>query len=84
MNKKIVLLAIIMVVCISLFVKIYDTNEKYGMPEEKWYGVGQSLEFKGLEYILKDVEILDKALYEEKFGHSAEFFDENVNKWDKK
>ena len=78
MNKRIIVLAIIAVICVCLFIKIYDTNNKYGMPEEKWYGVGESFEYEGLEYKLKNVELLEEKHFVEKFGLDEDFF-ENEN-----
>ncbi len=79
MNKRNVIIAIIIaVICICLSVKIYDTNNKYGMPEEKWYGVGEAFEFLGVEYKLKDTEIFDENLYEEKFGSAGDSFTRNL------
>lgn len=79
MNKRnVIIVIIIAVICICLSVKIYDTNNKYGMPEEKWYGVGEVFEYLGVEYKLKDTEILDENLYEEKFGSAGDSFTRNL------
>lgn len=76
MNKRNVIIAVILiaVMCICLFIKIYDTNNKYGMPEEKWYGIGEGFEYLGVEYKLKDTEILDENLFKEKFGLAGDSF----------
>ena len=78
MKKRIIIFAIIAVICVCLFIKIYDTNNTYGIPEEKWYGVGEGFEYEGLEYKLKNVEILDENLLAEKFGLDEDFL-ENEN-----
>lgn len=58
-RKTIIICVIVMALCIPLFVKIYDTNRRYVLPEEKWLDVGESFEYEGLRYELKDVEVYD-------------------------
>ena len=68
MNKnKIIIIFIIILMCVCLFVKIYNTNSKYGMPEEKWYGIGENVEYEGLQYTLKDIEVCDIKDLSERF-----------------
>ena len=55
-KRTIIVCVIVMALCIPLFVKIYDTNKRYVLPEEKWLDVGESFEYEGLRYELKDVE----------------------------
>lgn len=80
MNKRNVIIAVIIIatICICLSIKIYDTNSKYGMPKEKWYGVGEGFEYLGVEYKLKDTEIIDENIFKEKFGAAGDSFD-NTN-----
>lgn len=57
--KKKIIAVVFAVVLLLLSLKIYDTYARYTLPEEVYYGVGESFLYNGLKYELKGIEVRD-------------------------
>lgn len=67
-KKKIIVISVVSVLFALLFLKIYDTYRRYTIPEEIYYGIGDSFIYKGLQYELKDIEVCDTDRLVEQYG----------------